>query len=201
MGATIVTPLLKDSKLIAFQAVFYIFVGIAALTLVVCVITVYQISSKINSKKQITGFNVTFLKIMSELYISILYLPSIQVFLYMFMCSKDDNGNQMHIYLKNQKCYEGTTIVYYILGVLMSAIITAFTYVMTSLLYECRLISRDPGLRLNSRWDIRFLLYKLALVLSAIIINSAKYQSILVAVIVGMGYFVFEFFVSNQIFI
>lgn len=201
MGSTIVTPLLKDQSIGAYKVIFYLFVALVALTLGSLLVGVYQIATRGNSKKQIQGFNASFLKVMSELYISVLFLPSLQIFLYMFSCGKDASGRQMHLYLKDEACYEGASMGYYIVGSAMSLALTAFTYMATVLMYECRLNSRDLALKLNSKWDVQLLLYKVVLVVSGVIFGKKSQAVILISVIFLMGYQVFDYYVHNQIFI
>lgn len=173
---------------------------IGTVTILLAIIVVYQQVTKFTDKATSTPFGIVALRVIAEVYVSVLYIPSIYIYLLFFSCRENASGSLVNTYIKGEICYSGSNIIYNVIGGALAVFITVFTFLMSQLLFECRLSSQEISLRLSTQGDLLMFIYKIVLVVSTIVLVSAEHQTILIAIIILCGLVVFSYTVTNQIF-
>ena len=184
LSAFRLVPLIQFVSFNIFQLIFFIFV---ALTFAFSLFLIIQIIFRDNNSKIFHRF-LSFTHLIMEPLTIFFYIPMIELFLVPLRC----NNNE--IFTKNDtfKCWKGIHFIYVILGVL-SAIFHFISLIFMNLFSFYPFQIKSSTIKLNSSFDISFLIIKLLYELKIIIVKN-EYLSIVILLIFS----IFLFYKGNK---
>ena len=117
-------------------------------------------------------------------------------FIEVFHCTSV-NGRQMHVEFTEVECYVGDYILFVILGIFFTVILSLYTIIMSLIYFECRFSSQDAFAKTSARGDALFIVFKLVLVFAFTFLVSDSLQIILVFIMVLGSLVLFNYFNFN----
>ncbi|CAD8192732.1 unnamed protein product [Paramecium pentaurelia] len=133
------------------------------------------------------------LKIFFEILNYIFFMPALHLFLTIFYC---DSGTGYHRYYSDLQCYTGNYLLHAFLSAIAAIILICVSGLVTMTFYESRFQPNNPLCKISGRDDMKFLIFKIILVLCFTLLNVSELR-ILVVIIITL-FAVIQFFSFNK---
>ncbi|CAD8089669.1 unnamed protein product [Paramecium primaurelia] len=189
-GYFMISPYLKNVEFQSFILVLYIVMGLFFLLIVLIIFI--AIKAQTTSVGKLTGPLVV-LKIFFEILNYIFFMPTLHLFLTVFYC---DSGTGYHHYYSDLQCYTGNYLLHAFLSAIAALILICVSGIVTMTFYESRFQANNPLCKTSGRDDMKFLIFKIVLVLCFTLLNVSELR-ILVVIIITL-FAVIQFFSFNK---
>ncbi|CAD8104910.1 unnamed protein product [Paramecium sonneborni] len=189
-GYFMISPYLKNAGFQSFILVLYIVMGLFFLLIVLIIFI--AIKAQTTSVGKLTGPLVV-LKIFFEILNYIIFMPALHLFLTIFYC---DTSTGYHKFYSDTQCYTGNYLLHAFLSTIAALILIFVSGLVTMTFYESRFQPNNPLCKTSGRDDMKFLIFKIILVLCFTLLN-VKELRILVVIIITL-FAVIQFFSFNK---
>ncbi|CAD8111372.1 unnamed protein product [Paramecium sonneborni] len=189
-GYFMISPYLKNAEFQNFILVLYIIMGFFLLLIILIIFI--AIKAQTTSVGKLSGPLVV-LKIFFEVLNYIFFMPALHLFLTIFYC---DSSTGFHRYYSDQECYTGNYLLHAFLSAIAAFILIFISGLVTMTFYESRFQPNNPLCKISGRDDMKFLIFKIILVLCFTLLNVNELR-ILVVIIITL-FAVIQFFSFNK---
>ncbi|CAD8126292.1 unnamed protein product [Paramecium sonneborni] len=131
------------------------------------------------------------LRTLIKLFLSILYMPIMDLFFSIFACIRNEKGNSVHQMFSEINCWEGTHTVHGIVSIFGIICFYIFCISFSLLYYEPRYMEMNPQSKKNGRYLAIFLTYELVMIICYTFMVGKQYDYIFILIIVIGSFFVF----------
>lgn len=107
-------------------------------------------------------------------------MPALHLFLTIFYC---DSGTGYHKYYSDQECYTGNYLLHAFLSAIAAFILICISGLVTMTFYESRFQPNNPLCKISGRDDMKFLIFKIILVLCFTLLNVNELRILVVIII------------------
>ncbi|CAD8168019.1 unnamed protein product [Paramecium pentaurelia] len=185
------TQTLDYSSLTIMQ---YVCVG----TFVIMIMLACYIGFNVKKRKEENSWILMILKIIINLFLSILFLPFIDIFISIIDCQNDSNGNYVHYYFPNQQCWKSAHIIHGIIAIIMIVFFYGFCIIFGVIYYESKFISEQANSQQNGRISGFLFTYQLIIIILIRLIKDQKYQYLEIIIILIGSLILFKKFHIEQ---
>ncbi|CAD8155764.1 unnamed protein product [Paramecium octaurelia] len=141
------------------------------------------IGFNIRKRKEENSWILLILKIIINLFLSILFLPFIDIFISIIDCQEDGNGNQVHYYFTDQQCWVGAHILHGIIAIIILLIFYGFCMILGGIYYESKFMSDQANSQQNGRISGYLYTYQSIVIILIRLIKDQKYQYLEIIII------------------
>ena len=85
-------------------------------------------------------------KLLCTLFTTVLFLPVLDFFLFIFKCSAQEDGREYHDYYTDVECYAGKHVFYAFMAGMISLIFVVLSFTVSVTFFECN----KPRLKSNA---------------------------------------------------
>ncbi|CAD8065320.1 unnamed protein product [Paramecium sonneborni] len=152
----------------------------------------------LNKKKQENNWIKKGLKIFINLFLSILYLPILDIFITIIDCGYDKNGIYIHNQFQEQKCWTDTHILHGIVAILFAIIFYGYCVCFALLYYESKYEPTNPNSKMSGRPLMMLFTYELIQTVTQKLIDGKNNQYFQIIFLLGGSLIIFQKFHTEQ---
>ena len=131
--STLLIPHFESSVFMSYIILLYIVVFLTFLIYFIIIYVYFNFKNK--SRK---GIACTFLQIISEIFLSTLFLPFLDVLLVIFKCETNKNNVLTNAIYKDIICFKGNYIAHTLMSSLTIILFLFFSFAVAFFYFECR---------------------------------------------------------------
>ncbi|CAD8043447.1 unnamed protein product [Paramecium primaurelia] len=181
-----ITPYFDKDSFSYFVVLMYVCLSLFLITLMlICVIGFYS-----NKQNQSFTWAIAILRTLIEFFLSILFLPFVDVFLAMLACYDDGTGYFQH-YLFDVQCWANAHIVHGIVAIIGVIIFSFITLLFSMVYYEVNYLPQNLNSKKQSKCTTYLLLYELVMVICYTYMNDKFYEYVHILIMLIGSFLVF----------
>ncbi|CAD8213537.1 unnamed protein product [Paramecium octaurelia] len=184
LGYSMLVPYFEMLSYIGLLSMMYTCLGLVLMGYMLIILLNYRLQSSIS-------LIVQMLRALIKLFLSILYMPIMDLFFSIFACAEDKTGNLMHQLFSDITCWEGTHIVHGIVSIFGIIFFYLFCITFALLYYEPRFLPMNPQSKKNGRYLAIFLTYELIMIICYTFMTQKQYDYLFIFMIAIGSFLVF----------
>ncbi|CAD8069136.1 unnamed protein product [Paramecium sonneborni] len=173
------SPYIQPQDYSSLVIMYYVCIGVF---MFMTMLAIYK-GLNVKKKKEENSWILLILKILINLFLSILFLPYIDLFISIIDCENDGNGNYQHYYFPNQQCWQEAHIIHGIIAIIMILIFYGFCIIFGAIYYEFQYNSAQVNSQQNGRISTYLYTYQLITIILQKLIKDQKFQYLEIIVI------------------
>ncbi|CAD8151019.1 unnamed protein product [Paramecium pentaurelia] len=190
LSCFLLSPYTNSSNYSSLIILLYLCIGIFTLSTMLT----FFIGLGLNKKKQENNWIKKGLKILINLFLSILYLPIIDVFISIIDCGFDENGVYVHNQFQDQECWVDTHILHGIVAIIFSILFYCYCVCFSMLYFESKYIPTDPNSKMSGRPLIVLFTYELIQTTFQKLVDGNDNQYFQIILLLGGSLIIFQKF-------
>ncbi|CAD8048146.1 unnamed protein product [Paramecium sonneborni] len=184
-----ITPYFNEDSFQYFVVIMYVCLSLFLITLMlICLIGFYS-----NKQNQSFTWAMTILQILIGFFLSILFLPFVDVFLATIACYDDSKGQFQH-YLFDIQCWANVHIVHGIVAIIALIIFSLTTLLFSMIYYEINYLPQKLNSKKQSMSTTFLLLYELVMVICYTFMNDKIYEYVHILIMLIGSFLLFWIF-------
>ncbi|CAD8052528.1 unnamed protein product [Paramecium sonneborni] len=184
-----ITPYFDLESFSYFVVIMYVCLSLFLITLML----IFVIGFYSNKQNQSFTWAMAILKTLIEFFLSILFLPFVDVFLAMIACYDNGKGQFQH-FLFDIYCWENVHIVHGIVAIIALIIFSFTTLLFSMIYYEVNYLPQKLNSKKQSRSTTFLLLYELVMVICYTFMNDKVYEYVHILIMLIGSFLVFWWF-------
>ncbi|KAL4506973.1 hypothetical protein ABPG72_001394 [Tetrahymena utriculariae] len=176
-----------------------LFFALSSIFLFLCLIFIYVIIS-LKRKNTHISFLINILRFSTELLVTVLFLPLIQLFLSPLNCQNgivDSNQVYVMVNFPTIQCFGSDQIALVFLGIVCSILLSVYVGLMTLLFFGCRINAQDCFTKNSGRGEFCFFILKLILALFYNFLMNKGYDIVFIVIMLIGSFLLFDHYQFN----
>ncbi|CAD8162073.1 unnamed protein product [Paramecium octaurelia] len=158
LGYSLLVPYFEMVSFVGLISIMYTCLGLVLFGYMLVVLLNYRLQTNFSWITEI-------LRGLIKLFLSILYMPMMDLFFSILACTINEKGESVHLLFSETKCWQGTHIVHGIVSIFGIIIFYLFCITFALIYYEPRYIPQNPSSKKNGRFLVIFLTYELIMII------------------------------------
>ncbi|CAK66138.1 unnamed protein product (macronuclear) [Paramecium tetraurelia] len=183
-GYSMLVPYFKMLSFPALVAMMYVCLGLVVFAFMLIFFLSYRLKSAFT-------WPIYILRILIQMFLSILYMPIMDLFFSLIACTTDENGDNVNQIFNDVTCWQGVHIVHGIVSILGIVIFYLFCITFAMIYYEPRYLPKEPHSKKSGRNLTIFLTYELVMIICYTFMVGRSYDYLFILIMLVGSFIVF----------
>ncbi|CAD8157650.1 unnamed protein product [Paramecium octaurelia] len=175
-GYSMLVPYFQMISFSALVAMMYVCLGLVVFAFMLIFLLSYRLKSAFT-------WPIYILRIMIQMFLSVLYMPIMDLFFSLIACTTDENGNKINQIFIDVTCWQGAHIVHGIVSILAIVLFYLLCITFSLIYYEPRYLPKEPLSKKSGRNLAVFLTYELVMIICYTFMVGRSYDYLFILII------------------
>ncbi|CAK82689.1 unnamed protein product (macronuclear) [Paramecium tetraurelia] len=168
----------------ALVAMMYVCLGLVVFAFMLIFLLSYRLKSAFT-------WPIYILRIMIQMFLSVLYMPIMDLFFSLIACTTDENGNTINQIFIDVTCWQGAHIVHGVVSILAIVIFYLLCITFALIYYEPRYLPKEPLSKKSGRNLAIFLTYELVMIICYTFMVGRSHDYLFILIIMIGSFIIF----------